>query len=70
MGKVDRVVAGYTLGDLKPGPLPEVARLARTAAAEGAVLLKKGRRFLYLAEFSLIITKAVLDRAEWSMWSM
>lgn len=46
MGKVDRTVAGYTLGNLKPGPLPEVARLARTAAAEGAVLLKNNKQVL------------------------
>lgn len=36
----NRVVAGIRLGDVKAGPLPELAAISRRVAAEGCVLLK------------------------------
>ncbi len=36
----NKVVAGIRLGDVKAGPLPQLAEISRTVAAEGCVLLK------------------------------
>ncbi len=50
MKYINNEVAGYILGDLPEGPIPELAKVAFEAAAEGQVLVENSRGTLPLVQ--------------------